>query len=140
MRRDVAVVGPETGFREAVARMKQSEWPLVVVADEHTIHGLVTLRELVLGTEAWVQGYPIHGVGDVVSLNFVFTHENETVEELVRRMVRTGVRRAIVIDEALRAVGVVSPLELTMADAVEQASAESFPASDAPSWTGTTAG
>jgi predicted transcriptional regulator len=140
MVRDVAVVRPETSFREAVARMRQSECPLVVVWDGHVVHGLVTMRELVLGAEAWAQGYPIHGVGDVVSLNFIFTHEDEPVAELVRRMVHAGARRAIVVDGEMRALGVVSPRELTRSDAVGRASEASFPASDAPSWTGSTAG
>lgn len=140
MVRDVVVVRPEAGFREAVARMRQSQCPLVVVRGEDAIHGLVTMRELVLGAEAWAQGYPIHGVGDVVSLNFIFTHEDEPVAELARRMVQTGVRRAIVVDGEMHAVGVVSPVELSRRDSVGQASEDSFPASDAPSWTGTTAG
>jgi predicted transcriptional regulator len=140
MLRDVAVVRPETGFREVAARMRQSRCPLVVVGDGHAIHGLVTMRELVLGAEAWAQGYPIHGVGDVVSLNFIFTHEDEAVAELVRRMVQAGVRRAIVVDGEMRAVGAVSPRELARLDEVERASKASFPASDAPSWTGAVAG
>ncbi|WP_257452709.1 CBS domain-containing protein [Archangium lipolyticum] len=140
MLRDVAVVRPETSFREAVARMRQSRCPLVVVWDGHAIHGLVTMRGLVLGAEAWAQGYPIQGVGDVVSLNFIFTHEDESVAELARRMVHGGARRAIVVDGEMRAVGVVSPRELAKLDAVGRASEESFPASDAPAWTGATAG
>ena len=140
MLRDVAVVGPETALREAVEHMWESQCPLLVVGDERGLYGLVTTRELVLGAEAQAQGEPVTGVGDVTSLNFIFTHEGETVEEMARRMVHAGARRAIVIDEALCAIGVVSPMELTRPDAVERASVESFPASDAPSWTGTTAG
>ncbi len=140
MVRGVAVVRPETGFREAVARMRQSQCPLLVVGDGHSVHGLVTTRELVLGAEAWAQGYPIHGVGDVVSLNFIFTHEGEAVAELVRRMVHAGARRAIVVDGEMRAVGVVSPRELARPDEVGRASEDSFPASEAPSWTGATEG
>lgn len=136
MVRDVAVVRPETSFREAVARMRQSRCPLVVVWDGQVIHGLVTMRALVLGAEAWAEGYPIHGVGDVVSRDFIFTHEDEVVAELARRMVHAGVRRAIVVDGELRAVGVVSPLELARVDAVGQASEESFPAHEGPPLSG----
>ncbi|MFE8602425.1 CBS domain-containing protein [Archangium violaceum] len=119
MARGVAVVRPETSFREAVARMRQSRCPLVVVWDGQDIHGLVTMRALVLGAEAWAQGYPIHGVGDVVSHDFILTHEGEAVVELARRLVHAGARRAIVVDGDIRAVGIVSPLELARADSPE---------------------
>lgn len=119
MVRDVAVVRAETSFREAVARMRQSRCPLVVVWDGQAILGLVTMRALVLGAEAWAQGYPIHGVGDVVSHDFILTHEGETVAELARRLVHAGARRAIVVDGDLRAVGVVSPMDLARAEATE---------------------
>ncbi|MFY0569160.1 CBS domain-containing protein [Archangium lansingense] len=140
MLRDVAVVGPETALRAAAEHMWKSRGQLLVVGDERGIYGVVTTRELVFGAEAQVQGYSVGGVGDLASLDFVFTHEDEAVEELARRMVHTGARRAIVIDGALRAVGVVSPMELARPDVVGRASEESFPASDAPSWTGTSAG
>ncbi|WP_375766647.1 CBS domain-containing protein [Archangium gephyra] len=140
MRRDVAVVGPETPLREAAERMWNSCRLLLVVGDAHGIYGLVTTRELVLGAEAQAQGYLAGAVGDVARLDFVFTHEDETLENLARRMVHAGARRAIVIDEELRAVGVVSPLQMASPDVVGRASEESFPASDAPSWTGTMAG
>jgi CBS domain-containing protein len=140
MLRDVAVVRPETALREAAEHMWKSHCRLLVVGDEHGIYGVVTTRELVLGAEAQAQGYPVSGVGDVASFNFIFTHEDEAVEELARRMVHAGSRRAVVIDGALRALGVVSPMEMARPDPVGLASEESFPASDAPSWTGTTAG
>jgi predicted transcriptional regulator len=140
MLRDVAVVGPETALREAAEFMWASHRQLLVVGDEHGIYGLVTMRELVLGAEAQAQGYSVGGVGDVASLNFIFTHEDEAMEQLARRMVHAGARRAIVIDGEQRAVGVVSPMEMARPDVVGRASEDSFPASDAPSWTGTTAG
>ena len=140
MRRDVVVVGPETDLREAAELMWQSRRLLLVVGDAHGVYGLVTTRELVLGAEAQAQDHPIRGVGDIASLNFIFTHADEPAAELARRMVHAGARRAIVIDGALRVVGVVSPMEMARPDVVEQASEDSFPASDAPSWTGTTAG
>jgi predicted transcriptional regulator len=140
MLRDVAVVGPETALREAAEHMREAPSQLLVIGNEHGIYGVVTTRELVWGAEAQAQGHPVSGVGDIASLNFIFTHEDETVEELARRMVHAGARRAVVIDGALCAVGVVSPMELARPDAVGRASEESFPASDAPSWTGATAG
>lgn len=140
MRRDVAVVGPETALREAAEIMWKSRYQLLVVGDEHGIYGLVTTRELVLGAEAQAQGSPVGGVGDIASLNFIFTHEDEALEQLVRRMIHARARRAIVLDGELHAVGVVSPMEMARPDVAGRASEESFPASEAPSWTGTSAG
>ncbi|OJH35120.1 CBS domain-containing protein [Cystobacter ferrugineus] len=148
MLNDVAVLAPRTTLREAAARMSRSGRGLLVIADAERIHGLVTMRRLILGAEAAAQGYPIHGIGDLASSRFILAREDEQLMQLAPRMVRAGVRRAVVVDEDGRVSGVVTTQEFARAErrrwrrlhAVELSSEGSFPASDPPSWTGTVAG
>lgn len=148
MLNDVPVLAPRATLREATARMFRSDRGLLVIADAERVHGLVTMRRLVLGAEAAAQGYPIHGVGDLASSRFVLAREDEHLEQLAPRMVRAGVRRAVVVGEDGKVSGVVTALELARAErrrwrrlrAVDLSSEGSFPASDPPSWTGTVAG
>ncbi|MBF5040761.1 CBS domain-containing protein [Aggregicoccus sp. 17bor-14] len=148
MLRDVAVLEPRTPLREAAAAMARSPRGLLVIADEDRIHGLVTLRQLVFGAEAAAQGHPVHGVGDLAHPRFLVTWEREPLEELAARLVQAGVRCAVVLGEGGGVAGLITTLELANAAkrrrrglrAVDVASEDSFPASDAPSWTGALAG
>jgi predicted transcriptional regulator len=115
MLNDIAVLAPRTTLREAASRMALSGRGLLVIADAERIHGLVTMRRLVLGAEAAAQGYLIHGIGDLVSRRFVLTREDECVTQLAPRMVQAGVRRAIVTGEDGQVSGVVTTLELARA-------------------------
>jgi predicted transcriptional regulator len=147
MLNDVAVLARRTTLREAAARMSRSGRGLLVIADAERVHGLVTMRRLILGAEAAAQGYPIHGIGDLASSRFVLTREDEHLMQLAPRMVRAGVRRAVVVDEDGRVSGVVTTQEIARAErlrwrrlhAVDLSSEGSFPASDPPSWIGTVA-
>lgn len=144
----VAVLAPRTTLREAAARMSRSGRGLVVIADADRVHGLVTLRRLILGAEAAAQGFPIHGVGDLASSRFILAREDELLTQLAPRMVSAGVHRCVVVGEDEQVSGVITTLELARAErrrrrllrSVDLSSEGSFPASDAPSWTGTLAG
>jgi predicted transcriptional regulator len=146
--RDVAVLTPRTPLLEAARRMARTRHGLLVVVDGERLLGLVTLRQLVSGAEAAAEGHPVHGIGDLVSRRFILTREDESLRELAPRLVRSGVRRAVVLGEEGQVAGVVTTLEIARAarrrwrrlHAVDLSSEGSFPASDPPSWTGTLAG
>lgn len=148
MLRDIPVLDPRASLREAATQMARSPHGLAVVADDTHVFGLVTLRHLVFGAESAAMGHPVHGIGDLVTRRFILTTPDEPLAELAQRLVRGGVRRAVVQDAQGQVSGVITTMELARGarrrwrrlHAVELSSEGSFPASDPPSWTGTRAG
>ena len=148
MLRDVVVLDPRTPLRKAAAAMARSRRGILVIADDERVHGLVTLRQLVFGAEAAAQGHPVNGIGDLAHQRFILSWGRESLEELAPRLVQAGVRCAVVLGEDGGVAGIITTLELTNGArrrsrrlrAVDVASEDSFPASDAPSWIGSLAG
>ena len=114
MLRDVPHVTPHTSLRKAAAKMARTRHGLLVVVDDAGVHGVLTLRRLVLGAEAAAQGVPIRGAGDLASTRFLLGWEEEPVSELAQRMGRAEVRRAVIIGAGCEATGVVTPEELAL--------------------------
>ena len=113
-KRNVVVAPKGEMIVDAAARMRTSHVGAIVVIERsrdgrHFPIGIVTDRDIVIGA---VAGDPDHInyllVGDLMSDELVTAHEEESVEDALRKMEERGVRRLPIVasDDAL--VGILT--------------------------------
>jgi CBS domain-containing protein len=103
----VAVL-PGQPVRDAAQAMREYGIGAVLVAENGKLRGLVTDRDIVVRAVASGRDPGSTPVSEVCSKDLVTARPHEDADEAVRRMRERGVRRIPVVEDADRAVGVLS--------------------------------
>ena len=120
--RDIVTVSAAASVREAAAAMRDQHVGALAVTDPYRpdrVIGIVTDRDLVL--ELLATGRPAEGqaIGALCQTDLAGVPASASLEEAVRAMQRSGVRRLLVMGDKEEIVGLVSIDDLVHAVAGE---------------------
>jgi len=107
MSRQVRTVSPEATIREAARVMGDSDVGALPVASNDRLTGMITDRDIAIRAVAIGKG-PDVTVGEVMSAEVLYCHEDEDVEDVCSNMADIQVRRLPVVDADKRLVGILS--------------------------------
>lgn len=107
MSRGVQTVAPETTIKEAARMMADADVGALPVAAGDRLQGMVTDRDIAIRATAIGKG-PETTVGEVMTLDVLYCHEDEDIGHVSRNMAENQVRRLPVVDVEKRLVGIVS--------------------------------
>lgn len=107
MSRDVRTVTPETTVKEAARLMGDADIGALPVAAGDRLAGMVTDRDIAIRAIAVGKG-PETTVGEVMTADVLYCHEDEDIDHVCRNMGDTQVRRLPVVDVEKRLVGILS--------------------------------
>jgi CBS domain-containing protein len=107
MSRKVRTVAPETTIKEAARMMADADVGALPVAAGDRLAGMVTDRDIAIRAVAIGKG-PETTVGEVMSSEVLYCHEDEEIAHVSRNMGEKQVRRLPVVDVEKRLVGILS--------------------------------
>lgn len=114
MSRDVRTVAPETSIREAARIMADRDVGALPVATGDRLAGMVTDRDIAVRGIAVGKG-PDTTVGEVMTHEVMYCHEDEDLTDVAQNMADIQVRRLPVVDVEKRLVGIVSLADIAAA-------------------------
>lgn len=120
MTRAVHTVTPETSIREAARLMADSDIGALPVASGDRLAGMITDRDIAVRAVAIGKG-PDTTVGEVMSHEVLYCHEDEDIAHVCENMADLQVRRLPVVDVDKRLVGIVSLADIANATPAEHA-------------------
>ncbi|MGQ0531542.1 MAG: CBS domain-containing protein [Caulobacteraceae bacterium] len=118
MSRDVRTVAPETTIREAARLMADADIGALPVAAGDRLAGMVTDRDIAIRAIAVGKG-PDCTVGEVMTHEVLYCHEDEDLGHIAQNMADNQVRRLPVVDVDKRLVGIISLADIADARAEE---------------------
>ncbi len=98
----------EASLTDAAAKMKHLDVGIMPVAQESTLVGVVTDRDIVLRGVAEKRDLSHTRVRDIMSSDVLTCPDNTDMADAMRRMEKKKVRRVIVTDPSGKPVGIVS--------------------------------
>ncbi len=102
MTRDVATVSPDAGVGEVSARIAESdEHSGFPVCDGRRVEGFISTRDLLLADDA-------EPIFKVMSTNLIVAHPEMKVTDAARVILRSGIQKLPVVDDAGNLVGIIS--------------------------------
>ena len=104
---DVQTVGPEATIREAARRMAEMDVGALPVAAGDRLAGMVTDRDIAIRAVAVGKGLDTT-VGEVMTHEILYCHEDDEVADVCENMADLQVRRLPVVNADKRLVGIVS--------------------------------
>ncbi len=120
MSRDVRTVAPENTIREAARIMAEADVGALPVSNGDRLAGMVTDRDIAVRAVAVGKG-PDTTVGDVMTHDVLYCHEDEDISHVGENMADTQVRRLPVVDVDKRLVGIVSLADIALGADTEEA-------------------
>ena len=118
MSREVRTVSPETSIKEAARIMAAADIGALPVAAGDRLAGMVTDRDIAVRGVAIGKG-PECTVGEVMTHDVLYCHEDEDLGLIAMNMAETQVRRLPVVDVDKRLVGIISLADIADARAAE---------------------
>jgi CBS domain-containing protein len=118
MSRDVRTVSPETTIKEAARIMADADIGALPVAAGDRLAGMVTDRDIAVRAVAIGKG-PECTVGEVMTHDVLYCHEDEDIGHISQNMAENQVRRLPVVDVDKRLVGIISLADIADARADE---------------------
>lgn len=118
MTRDVKTVTPDTTIREAARLMAECDIGALPVSDGDRLAGMVTDRDIAVRAVAIGRG-PDALVGEVMTLDVLYCHEDEDIGHIAGNMAEKQVRRLPVVDVDKRLIGIISLADVADARADE---------------------
>jgi CBS domain-containing protein len=113
--REVVIMGRSESVLEAARQMREQHVGDVVIVEERlgarVPVGILSDRDLVievLAKEVPVAAVAAVAVGDIMSDRLLIAHENDEIQETVRRMRERGVRRIPVVSATGSLVGILA--------------------------------
>jgi len=122
MSRDVRTVSPESSLREAARIMADSDVGALPVSAGDRLVGMVTDRDITFRAVAVGKG-PDCTVGEVMTHEVLYCHEDEDIADVCENMADIQVRRLPVVDTDKRLVGIISLADIAAAFANDEAGA-----------------
>ena len=104
----VTWVEPSTPLTELAKRMRDEDIGAIPVGENDRLVGMVTDRDITCRGLADGRDYESLTAGDVMSKPISFCRTEQEVEDAVRLMERSAIRRLPVINEKRRMVGMLS--------------------------------
>lgn len=120
MSRDVRTVTPEATIQEAARLMADADVGALPVSAGDRLAGMVTDRDIAIRAVAVGKG-PETTVGEVMTHDVLYCHEDEDVAHVSDNMGEMQVRRLPVVDVEKRLVGIVSLADIALAVDAEEA-------------------
>lgn len=109
MTRDVRSISPEETVRRAAQLMDELNVGSLPVCDGPKLVGMITDRDITIRSTAAGQAPESTRVGDVMSTQVRTCHETQSVDEVLKEMGDSQIRRVPVVDQASHTlVGIVS--------------------------------
>jgi len=118
MSRDVLTVAPETTIQEAARMMADGDIGALPVAAGDRLAGMVTDRDIAIRAIAVGKG-PGCTVGEVMTHDVLYCHEDEEIGDISQNMAENQVRRLPVVDVDKRLVGIISLADIADARAAK---------------------
>lgn len=118
MSRGVHTVTPESTIKEAARIMADADIGALPVAAGDRLAGMVTDRDIAVRGVAVGKG-PDTTVGEVMTHDVLYCHEDEDLGHIAQNLAENQVRRLPVVDVEKRLVGIISLADIADARANE---------------------
>ena len=108
MNTDVTTILPSTLVREAAQIMRDQDIGFLLIADDNTLVGTITDRDIVTRGVSQVNDLSEISVDEVMTVKVLACHEENTIEEVAILMNDEQIQRMPVFNDENTLVGVVS--------------------------------
>lgn len=108
MTKEVSWVNPKDSLHDAASKMKKLNVGVLPVCDGQKLVGIITDRDIVLGSTAEGNDPNTAMVSETMSSKVEYCLEDEDISEIARRMEKKKIRRLPVIGHNKKLVGIIS--------------------------------
>ncbi|MBY0500509.1 MAG: CBS domain-containing protein [Alphaproteobacteria bacterium] len=108
MRHQTFTLSPEDTVFQAAEKMKDKDVGIIVVGKEHEVMGILTDRDIVVRCVAKGKDPHETKVVDIMSSAVVHCMEDDSMENIAKKMIDEHIHRLPVLDQHMKLCGLVS--------------------------------